>query len=185
VEFLAEQLEIGNASCVKKYVQRPQTPYEHAWEIRDRYGYRSFDDPGCAGAFARFLEGRAWTHVEGPVALFEQAAGWLRRNRVLLPRRHGAGATGGRCARDSRGPRVRGSGRSDPERGSRAAGAAREPATGPGRVAGAGAGAAAPLAASQLGTGDGQGAATGRAARRAGGRPVSGWTTSRPTGSRC
>src|ERR1019366_9204728 len=26
-----------------------------------------------------------WTHVEGPVALFEQAAGWLRRNRVLLP----------------------------------------------------------------------------------------------------
>jgi TnpA family transposase len=85
VEFLAEQLEIGNASCVKKYVQRPQTPYEHAWEIRDRYGYRSFDDPGCAGAFARFLEGRAWTHVEGPVALFEQAAGWLRRNRVLLP----------------------------------------------------------------------------------------------------
>src|SRR5450755_4208136 len=42
VEFLAEQLEIGNASCVKKYVQRPQTPYEHAWEIRDRYGYRSF-----------------------------------------------------------------------------------------------------------------------------------------------
>jgi TnpA family transposase len=85
VEFLAGQLEIGNASCVKKYVQRPQTPYEHAWEISDRYGYRSFDDPGCAGAFARFLEGRAWTHVEGPVALFEQAAGWLRRNRVLLP----------------------------------------------------------------------------------------------------
>ncbi len=49
VEFLAEQIEIGDASCVKKYVQRPQTPYEHAWEIRDRYGYRSFDDPGrCA-----------------------------------------------------------------------------------------------------------------------------------------
>ena len=39
VEFLAEQLEIGDASCVKKYVQRPQTLYEHAWEIRDRYGY--------------------------------------------------------------------------------------------------------------------------------------------------
>src|SRR6266536_885491 len=85
VEFLAEELEIGDASCVKKYVQRPQTPYEHAWEIRDRYGYRSFDDQGCAEAFARFLDGRAWTHAEGPVALFEQATGWLRRNRVLLP----------------------------------------------------------------------------------------------------
>jgi hypothetical protein len=35
VEFLAEQLGIDDASCVKKYVQRPQTPYEHAWEIRD------------------------------------------------------------------------------------------------------------------------------------------------------
>src|ERR1022692_3182588 len=49
VEFLAGQLEIGNASCVKKYVQRPQTPYEHAWEIRDRYGYRSFDDRAARG----------------------------------------------------------------------------------------------------------------------------------------
>src|SRR6266496_4411195 len=85
VEFLAEQLEICDASCVKKYVHRPQTLYEHAWEIRDRYGYRSFEDQGCAEAFARFLDGRAWTHAEGPVALFEQATGWLRRNRVLLP----------------------------------------------------------------------------------------------------
>jgi hypothetical protein len=81
VEFLAEQLGIDDASCVKKYVQRPQTSYEHAWEIRDRYGYRSFDDQGCAETFARFLDGRAWTHAEGPVALFEHAAGWLRRNR--------------------------------------------------------------------------------------------------------
>jgi hypothetical protein len=31
VEFLAEQLGIDDAPCVKKYVQRPQTPYEHAW----------------------------------------------------------------------------------------------------------------------------------------------------------
>jgi len=70
---------------VKKYVQRQQMPDEHAWEIRDRYGYQSFDDQGCVAAFARFLEGRAWTHAEGPVALFEHATGWLRRNRVLLP----------------------------------------------------------------------------------------------------
>jgi Domain of unknown function (DUF4158)/DDE superfamily endonuclease len=69
VEFLPGQLGIGDASCVKKYVQRPQTPYEHAWEIRDRYGYQSFDDQGSAAAFARFLDGRAWTHTEGPVPL--------------------------------------------------------------------------------------------------------------------
>jgi Domain of unknown function (DUF4158) len=32
-----------------------------------------------------FLDGRAWTHAEGPYRLFGQAVGWLRRNRVLLP----------------------------------------------------------------------------------------------------
>jgi len=31
-EFLAEQLEIGDASCVKKHVRRPQTPYEERGE---------------------------------------------------------------------------------------------------------------------------------------------------------
>jgi Domain of unknown function (DUF4158) len=85
VEFLAEQLEIGDASCVKKYVHRPQTAYEHAWEIRERYGYWSFDDPGCAEGFTRFLDGRAWTHAEGPVGLFDHAVAWLRRSRVLPP----------------------------------------------------------------------------------------------------
>ncbi len=29
-----QQLAIGDASCVKKYVQCPQTPYEHAWRHR-------------------------------------------------------------------------------------------------------------------------------------------------------
>ena len=53
VEFLAGQLRIADASCVKKYVQRPQTPYEHAWEIRDRYGYRSFDDQERSEILAR------------------------------------------------------------------------------------------------------------------------------------
>ena len=127
VEYLAEQLAIGDASCVKKYVQRPQTPYEHAWEIRDRYGYRSFDGQGCAEAFVRFLDGRAWTHAEGPVALFEQATGWLRRNRVLLPgvtvlARQVAAA---REAAEAGCTRL---GRRGPQRGPRPAGAAREPA---------------------------------------------------------
>ncbi len=54
VEFLAEQLAIGDASCVKKYVQRPQTPYEHAWEIRDQCGYRSVDDQNASEVFARW-----------------------------------------------------------------------------------------------------------------------------------
>ncbi len=84
VELLAAQLEISDASCVKKYVQRAQTAYEHSWEIRNRYGYRPFDDADSAARSTRFLDGRASTHFEGPVALFDHAVGWLRRSRVLL-----------------------------------------------------------------------------------------------------
>lgn len=85
VEFLAEQLEIDDPLGVKQYVRRPQTAYEHAWEIREAYGYRLFEDRDRTEEFARFLTGRAWTQAEGPVALFDQAVAWLRRYRVLLP----------------------------------------------------------------------------------------------------
>ncbi|MER6177492.1 DUF4158 domain-containing protein [Streptosporangium sp. NPDC001681] len=61
------------------------TAYEHAWEIRDAYGYRPYEDAEWGRRFRTFLHGRAWTHAEGPQALFNQAVGWLRRHRVLLP----------------------------------------------------------------------------------------------------
>lgn len=85
VEHLAEQLEIEDPSCIKEYTERPKTAYEHAWEIRDAYGYHQYEDPTHGRMFRAFLHGRAWTHAEGPVALFNHAAGWLRRHRVLLP----------------------------------------------------------------------------------------------------
>ncbi|MFC7884762.1 Tn3 family transposase [Streptomyces sp. NPDC057376] len=85
VEYLAEHLGVEDASCVKRYTERQMTAYEHAWEIRDAYGYHQFEDAEWGRRFRTFLHGRAWTHAEGPVALFNQAVGWLRRNRVLLP----------------------------------------------------------------------------------------------------
>lgn len=85
VEHLAAQLGIEDPSCVKRYAERRQTLYDHAWEIRDAYGYHPYEDPEWGRRFRTFLHGRAWTHAEGPVALFNQAVGWLRRNRVLLP----------------------------------------------------------------------------------------------------
>jgi TnpA family transposase len=85
VEYLADQLGIADRSCVKRYTERPKTAYEHAWEIRNAYGFRVFEDGQVAAEFRRFLDGRAWTQAEGPAALFEQGVGWLRRNRVLLP----------------------------------------------------------------------------------------------------
>ncbi len=62
-----------------------RTLYDHAWEIRDAYGYHPYEDAEGGRRFRTFLHGRAWTHAEGPVALFNQAVGWLRRHRVLLP----------------------------------------------------------------------------------------------------
>ena len=85
VEYLAGQLGIDDPSCVKRYTVRRMTAYEHAWEIREAYGFRVFEDASATEDFRRFLEGRAWTHAEGPGAMFDQAVGWLRRNRVLLP----------------------------------------------------------------------------------------------------
>ncbi|MER6917054.1 Tn3 family transposase [Streptomyces sp. NPDC000594] len=86
VEHLAEQLEIGDASQIKRYTERRPTAYEHAWEIREAYGYHLFEDRSQGRRFRAFLHGRAWTaHAEGPKALFDHAVGWLRRHRVLLP----------------------------------------------------------------------------------------------------
>lgn len=83
VEYLAAQLSIEDASLIKGYSERSMTAHEHRWEIRDVFGYRDFGDG--AGGLREFMEGRAWTHAEGPHRLFEQATAWLRRHRVLLP----------------------------------------------------------------------------------------------------
>jgi hypothetical protein len=85
VEYLAGQLGIEDASCVKRYPERRMTPYNHAHEIRERFGYRDYGDLKWSREFRTFLYGRAWTHAEGPVALFNHAVTWLRRHRVLLP----------------------------------------------------------------------------------------------------
>lgn len=85
VEYLAEQLDIGDPSCVKRYTEREKTAYEHAWEIQEAFAYHPYEDREWGRRFRTFLYGRAWTHAEGPVALFNHAVAWLRRHRVLLP----------------------------------------------------------------------------------------------------
>jgi len=85
VEYVASQLGIADASCVKRYTDRPMTAYEHAWQIRDAYGLRLLEDAEVTAGLRQFLDGRAWTHAEGPGALFDHGVGWLRRRRVLLP----------------------------------------------------------------------------------------------------
>jgi hypothetical protein len=74
VEHMAAQLRIADRSCVKRYAERTKTAYEHSWEIRRRFGYHEFEDQAWGRKFRTFLYGRAWTHPEGPVALFNHSA---------------------------------------------------------------------------------------------------------------
>src|SRR5664280_2943814 len=85
VEYLAGQLGIADASCVKRYTDRAMTAYEHSRQVRQAHGFRVFDDAEVSEEFRQFLDGRAWTHAEGPGALFTHGVDWLRRARVLVP----------------------------------------------------------------------------------------------------
>jgi hypothetical protein len=85
VDYLAGQVGIADVSCVKRYAERAATQWEHAAEIRSVFGYRDFTDEQAHAELRAFMASRAWTHAEGPLALFGQAVAWLRRERVLLP----------------------------------------------------------------------------------------------------
>jgi hypothetical protein len=88
LDFLAGQLGIADPSCIKQYAARLATQWEHAAEIRQVFGYRSFSEPQAAAELHGFLAARAWTRIEPSKALFDAAAGWLREHRVLLPGVH-------------------------------------------------------------------------------------------------
>ncbi|MEU1216374.1 Tn3 family transposase [Streptomyces sp. NPDC005790] len=82
-EYLAEQLEIGDPSCLKEYGERDGTARTHAGEIQEAGGWRDFAE--VSAELGEWLDARAWTTGDGPKALFDAAAGWLRERRVLLP----------------------------------------------------------------------------------------------------
>jgi len=82
VEYLAEQLDVAAASMAT-YTQREKTRLEHQWEIARDVGYRDFVD--AEAELAVWVDDRAWTTGEGPVAVFNGAVGWLRERQVLLP----------------------------------------------------------------------------------------------------
>ncbi|MEU4359422.1 Tn3 family transposase [Streptomyces virginiae] len=83
VEYLAEQLGIGDPSVLKEYGERENTRLEHVRELRRVLEYREFAE--AEGELREWADARAWTTGEGPKALFDAAAGWLRERRVLLP----------------------------------------------------------------------------------------------------
>lgn len=83
IDFLAEQLDIDDASCIKNYLTRRNTHFEHATEIAAVYGYTDFSD--AETDLTQWIDDRSWTTGDGPKALFQGAHRWLRARRVLLP----------------------------------------------------------------------------------------------------
>jgi TnpA family transposase len=83
VDYVAEQVGVGDPSCVKRYTERRSTWFEHQTEIVEVYGYTSFAS-GKAD-LRRWVDDLAWTSGDGPRSLFYAAVAWLRQRRVLLP----------------------------------------------------------------------------------------------------
>ena len=83
VDYVAGQVGASDASCLKGYLSRRATRFEHTAEIVAAYGYRGFAD--AEAELERWVDDRAWTTGEGPAALFDGAVVWLRERRVLLP----------------------------------------------------------------------------------------------------
>ena len=85
VDYMAQQLDISNVSCLPKYLERSPTHREHAGIIQHRYGYRDFSSQPEHWRFVRWLYGRAWVGTEGPSVLFDLATAQLLEQKILLP----------------------------------------------------------------------------------------------------
>ncbi|NKY60933.1 Tn3 family transposase [Nocardia flavorosea] len=83
VAYLAEQLEIGDPSCLGEYMVRRSTRFEHQAEIAAEYGLVPFSE--SEAELAAWIADQAWITGDGPKAIFEGAVAWCRARRVLLP----------------------------------------------------------------------------------------------------
>ncbi|KUL48527.1 transposase [Streptomyces violaceusniger] len=83
VNYLAEQLGVADRSALKAYGERENTRLDHVRELRRVLEYTEFAE--SEAELRAWVDARAWTTGEGPKALFDAAAGWLRERRVLPP----------------------------------------------------------------------------------------------------
>lgn len=84
LRFISRQLGIIDLGNLKAYRVGEQR-WEHAAEIRVKYGYLDFADPRVGLRLCRWLYGLCWTGTDRPSVLFDRAKSWLLSRKVLLP----------------------------------------------------------------------------------------------------
>jgi TnpA family transposase len=85
VTHLSQQLDIADASCLPRYLHRPDTHFAHAQMIKTRYGYQDFHAHPEYFRLVRWLYSRAWLSAERPSVLFDFATARLVERKILLP----------------------------------------------------------------------------------------------------
>jgi hypothetical protein len=63
LDYIGQQLEVSDPSCVKRYMERPPTRFGHAEEIRSVLGLTDFRD--AEAELAAWIAARAWTTGDG------------------------------------------------------------------------------------------------------------------------
>ena len=85
VKHMAAQLGIRELDYLEQYRDRPATHRAHVAEIRERRGYRDFDDQPEHWRLVRWLYTRAWLSPERLVVLFDLATARMVERKILLP----------------------------------------------------------------------------------------------------
>lgn len=80
---VAAQLGV-KAECLEGY-RASDRRWDHTIQIRQRFGFRDFADPGEGLRLLRWLYARAWVSAQGPSVLFDLATARLVERKVLLP----------------------------------------------------------------------------------------------------
>jgi hypothetical protein len=83
LDELADQLALADPSCVKRYVERSNTRWEHRREICRVDGWTEF--ASVREELSSWIDHRAWTTGAGPKAIFDGVIVWLRKRQVVLP----------------------------------------------------------------------------------------------------
>jgi hypothetical protein len=84
IAHLAAQLDVPPMTDLSPY-QSGDARWDHAIEIRQRFGYRDFTEQPEHFRLVRWLYTRAWLSAERPSILFDLATARLVERKVLLP----------------------------------------------------------------------------------------------------